>query len=225
MDKAKEHFDGIESLYEEMIIKIIPSSEDFFGAVLSFIPNGNIKILELGSGTGYLTSKIVKLNPSAEITCIDLSEGMINVAKRKPELSSVKFIEGDFRNVWGEGTFDVILSTLCLHHLPDNDRQNILEKINDSLNPEGVFINGDVFLGETNEEEDRILCWWHNAMLENNMSEKEADSMIMKRNNNHDYLDKISGFSEKMNSTGYGDVMLVYKNRLYGVFVGIKKRN
>ncbi|MBA2862468.1 class I SAM-dependent methyltransferase [Methanococcus maripaludis] len=223
MDKGKEHFDGIEDSYENMIIKIVPSSEDFFGAVLSFIPEGNTKILELGSGTGFLTTRIVELNPSAEITCIDLSEGMLDVARGKPELSDVKFIKGDFREAWGDGKFDVILSTLCLHHLPDDDRTDILGKIYDSLNPRGAFINGDVFLGETEEEEARILSWWHKAMLQNNMSEKEADSMIKKRDANHDYLDKISAFTEKMNSTGYDDVMLVYKNRLYGVFVGLKK--
>ena len=58
--------------------------------------NQKIEILELGSGTGFLTSLIRKERPDARITCIDRNPEMLAMAKEKPELQEkVTFIEGD----------------------------------------------------------------------------------------------------------------------------------
>lgn len=222
MEKGKEHFDGIEPEYESMIVGIVPSYQDFFGSVLSFVPDGKIRILELGSGTGFVTSMLVAKNSSADITCIDLSPGMLAVAQNKPELSDVTFIAGDFREVWGNGTYDVVLTTLCLHHLPDNDRAGVLSAVYASLNDRGIFINGDVFLPDNEKEERLNLIWWRKAMMENGLPVDEADLMIQKRRNNAAYFDTISGYAEKLAVAGFQDSIVPYKNRMYSVSVAWK---
>jgi len=222
MDKGKEHFDGIENEYERMIIKIVPLPEVFFGSVLSFVPEGKIRVLELGSGTGFVTSMLVEKNGEAEITCIDLAPGMLEVAKGKPELSGAEFITGDFREVWGDGCYDLVLTTLCLHHLPDEDRAFVIAKIYNSLNKGGIFVNGDVFAAESVNEENLNIEWWRREMINSGFSHKEADSMIQKREDNSAYLDKILDYTGKLSSAGFKDVLLPYKNRIYGVIVGFK---
>ncbi|WOF16124.1 class I SAM-dependent methyltransferase [Methanoplanus sp. FWC-SCC4] len=222
MEKGKEHFDGIENEYERMIIKIIPSAEDFFGSALSFVPDKKIRVLELGSGTGFVTSMIIEKNKYVDITCIDLSPGMLEVAMKKPELSDVCFIAGDFREIWGEGNFDVVITTLCLHHLPGQDREMIIKKIYDSLNKGGVFINGDVFTAGNSNEEKMNLEWWKENMIENGLPLDEADSMIQKRINNSQYFDTIHGYYRKMKSAGFKDIYHPYKNRIYSTFAGFK---
>jgi tRNA (cmo5U34)-methyltransferase len=222
MEKGREHFDGIENEYERMIVQIVPSCRDFFGSVLSLIPKGPTRILELGSGTGFVTLMIALSNPDATITCIDLSPGMLEVAKAKPELSGVEFITGDIRETWGDGLYDVVLTTLCLHHLPDVDRASISAKIHDSLNEGGIFINGDVFAAESEKEELLNMAWWHNAMLQNGFSEEEADAMIQKRADNTAYLDTVTGYGGKLEAAGFGTIMHLYKNRIYSTFAGIK---
>jgi len=222
LDKGREHFDGIENAYERMIVQIVPSYRDFFGSVLSLVPGGPVRILELGSGTGFVTSMLVAQNNEAEITCIDLSPGMLEVAKAKPELSNVEYITGDIRETWGEGRFDVVLTTLCLHHLPDEDRAGVMDTINHSLNEGGVFVNGDVFAADGDTEELLNMAWWHNAMLQNGFSEEEADAMIQKRADNAGYLDTVGGYAAKLEAAGFGTVVHLYKNRIYSTFVGIK---
>ncbi len=222
MDKGREHFDGIENEYEGMIMKIIPSAEDFFGSVLSFVPEGRIRVLELGSGTGFVTSMLVEKKREMEITCIDLSPAMLEVAKEKPELSGAEFITGDFREVWGEGFYDFVLTTLCLHHLPAEDRAFVIAKIYNSLNKDGVFVNGDVFAAESVNEENLNIEWWRREMINSGFSHKEADLMIQKREDNYAYLDIIPDYTGKLASAGFKDVLLPYKNRIYGVVVGFK---
>ncbi len=222
MEKGREHFNGIENEYERMIVQIVPSFRDFFGSVLSLIPGGPVRVLELGSGTGFVTAMLRAQNNEAEITCIDLSPGMLEVAKKKPELSGVEFITGDFRESWGTGGYDVVLTTLCLHHLPDEDRAHVLKKISHSLNDGGIFINGDVFAAESEKEELLNMAWWHNAMLQNGFSDDEADAMIQKRTDNAAYLDTVSGYAEKLEAAGFGKIINPYKNRIYSTFAGFK---
>ncbi|WAI00338.1 class I SAM-dependent methyltransferase [Methanogenium organophilum] len=221
-DKGREHFDGIENEYERMIVQIVPSPRDFFGSVLSLIPDGPVRVLELGSGTGFVTAMLCARNPEAEITGIDLSPGMLEVAKAKPELSDVTFITGDFREVWGTGTFDVIFTTLCLHHLPDADRAALLKTIHDSLREGGVFVNGDVFAAECDREEALNMAWWRDAMQKNGLSAGEAEEMIQKRRDNTAYLDTISGYRQKMEAAGFGTTVHLYKNRIYSTFAGFR---
>lgn len=221
-DKGREHFDGIENEYEKMIVQIVPCSWDFFGSVLSLVPDGPVRVLELGSGTGFVTAMLRAQNPAAEITGIDLSPGMLAVAEAKPELSDVTFITGDFREVWGTGTFDVVLTTLCLHHLPDADRAALLKTIHDSLNEGGIFVNGDVFAAECDREEAMNMAWWRDAMQENGLSADEAAAMIRKREDNAAYLDTIRGYREKMEAAGFGTTVHLYKNRIYSTFAGFR---
>ncbi|MBP2134372.1 cyclopropane fatty-acyl-phospholipid synthase-like methyltransferase [Methanomicrobium sp. W14] len=222
MDKGKEHFEGIENEYEETIKRIVPCYVDFYGSVLSFIPERkDIRILELGSGTGFFTSMMLKKNSGAEIVCIDLSKGMLDVAGNKPDLKEVELIEGDFREVWKEGLFDVVVTTLCMHHIPKGDKDALLKKIYSSLKDDGIFINGDVFTGKDSFEEDLNMKWWHYAMINAGLNPSEAGSMVTKRKGNYGYIDMFHDFSKRCTGAGF-KVVMPYKNRIYGVFGAFK---
>lgn len=62
------------------------------------IHNGD-SVLDVGTGTGVLIPFYKKLNKDGKITGIDISEGMLNVAKRKfINLDNVKFEILDVEN-------------------------------------------------------------------------------------------------------------------------------
>lgn len=223
MDKGKEHFDGIENDYENLIRCIVPCYSDFYDSVLSYIPDrDNLRILELGSGTGFFTSMMMQKNSGIDITCIDLSKGMLDVARKKPNLSNVNFIEGDFRNAWGEGLYDVVVTTLCMHHIPGTDKSTLVEKIYGSLNNDGVLLNGDVFFGKNSFEETLNMQWWYSAMIKAGLDKEEANAMIAKRKDNSPYIETIHNFAGTLNTAGFKNVVLPYKNRIYGVFAAFK---
>ena len=82
------------------------------------------RILDVGTGPGYLPFLIAKRAPGLEITGIDLSSGMIEIARKKAEelgLSNrVKFEVANASSLpFEDGYFDFVVSTLSLHHWSD----------------------------------------------------------------------------------------------------------
>lgn len=97
-------------------------------------------ILDLCCGTGLSTAAIVRTYPRATVTGLDASEGMLAVARTKPDLAAVKFVHGDAmdpaRSDIG-GPFDGILMAYGIRNMPDPDL--CLARLYPLLKPGGVI--------------------------------------------------------------------------------------
>jgi tRNA (cmo5U34)-methyltransferase len=220
--KAEEHFNDTADRYEELIEKIVVHPDLFFGSTVDWIPDERIRVLELGSGTGYVTERILEKNPDAEITCIDMTPEMLAVARKKPSLAGVTFMEGDFREVWPDGRFDVVLTTLCLHHLPDADRAVLIRNIHSTLKTGGCFVNGDVFRPESEWEETIYRQRWRRAMIENGLPGAEADAMLAKRKNSYGFLDTFGNYRRKLVDAGFERTLCPHIHDFYGIVVAFR---
>ena len=102
--------------------------------------NGSESILDFGSGTGVLAKKIIKeLSNGGKLTCLDLSEAFLKkVRKKLRDYTNVDFILGDILEMRiPSNTFDIIIITWVIHHLPDEDRPDLLQSIVNTLKPDG----------------------------------------------------------------------------------------
>ena len=82
------------------------------------------RLLDLCCGTGISTTALCEAYPDAAITALDLSPGMLRVARQKPDLRTVSFLEGDAMDPAGAGAtgpFDGILMAYGLRNVPDPD--------------------------------------------------------------------------------------------------------
>lgn len=77
--------------------------------------------LEIGCGTGKNTAWLLSI--CDQITAIDLSNGMLDIAKNKIQSDKVNFIEGDITKDWtfAKDTYDLITFSLLLEHIEDLD--------------------------------------------------------------------------------------------------------
>jgi ubiquinone/menaquinone biosynthesis C-methylase UbiE len=75
--------------------------------------------LEIGCGTGKNTACLLTI--CDQITAIDLSNGMLDIAKNKIQSDKVNFIEGDITKDWTftKDTYDLITFSLMLEHIED----------------------------------------------------------------------------------------------------------
>ncbi|MEO1432762.1 MAG: methyltransferase domain-containing protein [Cyanobacteria bacterium J06633_8] len=80
----------------------------------------NIRILDAGCGTGVGTEYLVHLNPQATVVGIDLSEGALNVAKKRCQRSGANRAEFHHLSLFDvekiPGEFDLINCVGVLHH-------------------------------------------------------------------------------------------------------------
>ncbi len=181
-NKVKSAFDKAAESYDKNRTKIIPLMEIFYNTAVELTNKfENPRILDLGAGTGLLTQLLYEKHPESEFTLIDLSEEMLNVAKERfSDLINFQYILGDYLATDFNGKYDIIISSLSIHHLTSKEKQTLYKKIYEHLNPKGVFINADKVLGNTDKTEEMYISR-ENEFLENQDITPEERNIVYER--------------------------------------------
>jgi ubiquinone/menaquinone biosynthesis C-methylase UbiE len=101
-------------------------------------------VLDVGCGTGTLAiAAKSRVGNLGKVTGIDASPEMIGRAKKKARKTGVEvnFQTAAAQNLpFQDAAFDVVLSTVMLHHLPDDARVMCISEIRRVLRPGGRFL-------------------------------------------------------------------------------------
>jgi ubiquinone/menaquinone biosynthesis C-methylase UbiE len=103
--------------YDAVAARILKKPEGkIAGDIIEKIRSGTI--VDLGSGTGYLSIEIAKRAPGLQVCGIDLSRQMVRIARRHAQgVKNVRFEFGDVAALAFENdSVDFIVSTGSLHH-------------------------------------------------------------------------------------------------------------
>jgi ubiquinone/menaquinone biosynthesis C-methylase UbiE len=113
---------------------------------LADVQRGN-SVLDIGCGTGTLAIAATRhVGPTAVVHGIDASPEMIARARRKAAKAgadAVFQLAVAEKLPFQDGQFDVVLSTLMLHHLPRNTRQQCATEVRRVLKPGGRVLAVD----------------------------------------------------------------------------------
>ncbi len=113
--------------------------------LLEQIPPNAKRVLDLGTGDGRLLALVKIHNPSVEGVALDFSDPMIEQAKKRfSNDKHVTIVKHDFSYPIPKdqiGCFDVVVSSLAIHHLTHTRKRQLYQEIFNLLNPKGVFCN------------------------------------------------------------------------------------
>jgi tRNA (cmo5U34)-methyltransferase len=226
MENVKNHFDSEAAEYDGFILKIIPLYSEMIDALICCIPFDEklpIKVLDLGCGTGNISKKVKERFPLAQITCVDMAENMIKMAQNKlSNYSEISYVLSDFRNLTMDDDYDVVISSLALHHLEtDDDKISFYKKIYSALRLGGVFYNADNVLGPTEYLQDLYLEKWK-IFMNQNLSLEEIENKWIPLHHKEDRPAKMMDHVEWLKDTNFKDVEVVWKYYNYGVYGGVK---
>ena len=154
LEKMNEFFNKRLDGYDEHMMTTIESSDVFYPFTADCLPKTDgAKILDLGCGTGLELEHYSRLNPSAKITGIDLTESMLNALKNKFPEKDLTLICGSYFDVpFDENTFDAAVSVESLHHFTKDEKIPLYIKLFKALKDDGYFILTDYF-ALTDEDE------------------------------------------------------------------------
>jgi len=144
-DKSKlsaETYDHISDAYAAEFNE--PS--DHIDEFLKLIPEGG-RILDAGCGPGVDSVYMASLG--LEVIGIDLSKKMLELARKKNP--NIRFENVDIRGLnFGKESFDGILASYSLIHIPKKDIPNVIKNFLKILKPNGVICIG-IQEGESKE--------------------------------------------------------------------------
>lgn len=135
-DKAAPKFDDNDPSVYNMCRKDYP---DVLAEVIS---ESFSDLLDAGCGTGAMLGMFKKDCPDKNYTGIDLSEKMIEAAKKK-HFEGIQFVVGDCESLpFPNDSFDVVTCSMSFHHYPNPEK--FFMSLRQVLRPGGRLILRDM---------------------------------------------------------------------------------
>lgn len=222
MSNLGKHFDNEAENFDKTVYKTMPRYLEMIDVLVNSIPDegDDLRILDLGCGTGNITLKVLERFPKAHVTCLDVSKNMLEIAKNKLSgYDSIEYVLGDFTIIDIIDDYDAIISSLALHHIAsDEAKLDMYKHIYDALNHGGVFYNADVIKAAGNYVQELNEKVFDEFMLDNGLSSQYVEEHKKKRRANDIpiTLTKHLKFLEKV---GFEDIDVIWKyygNVVYG---------
>ena len=226
MDNVRKHFEEEANEYNNIIINLIPYYNEMLEALISSIQlntSDTFSLLDLGCGPGTITKLVLKKYPKAKVTCVDIASNMIELAEKTlGEYKDIEFINKDFYNLKLSKKYDVVLSSLALHHLLNNDdKKAFYNKIYGWLNNKGSFFNADNVIASGKRLDDTYMEKWIEYM-NRNVSMEEINSKWLVKYADEDKPAILFNQLLWLKDIGFKEVDVIWKYYNFSVYGGYK---
>lgn len=107
---------------------------------------GNEQVLDVGCGTGILTSHLAEMLRESAVYGIDMGSQMIRISKKRAceKEQEISYEVGSALNLpHANGKFDVVFTCLLLHLLDASEKELALKEIYRVLKPKGAYISAE----------------------------------------------------------------------------------
>lgn len=111
---GETEFYGMKFFVNENVLIPRPETEELIEWILNDASNSQLKIIDIGTGSGCIPVVLKKQMPAAEIYALDFSEKALNLAKINADYhqTEIHFLQDDFLNMHFDSLpeFDIIVS-------------------------------------------------------------------------------------------------------------------
>ncbi|MDR0532790.1 MAG: class I SAM-dependent methyltransferase [Verrucomicrobiales bacterium] len=226
MMKVAETFDRFAQSYDEDRRKLIPRFDDFYGTLTAQIPfpeSAPVQILDIGAGTGLVSGMLSQKFTWAHFTLTDILEKMLSQARERfanSERHQFKILNS--LDLAFDSQFDAVVSALSIHHLANDEKTALYQKIYRALKLDGIFINADQVLGPTPELERQYHEHWLTHIYNSGNTEEKIQGALerVKIDLNAPLADNLNWLS----AAGFTNVDCWFKYYRFAVFGGEKGR-
>lgn len=182
-------------------------------------------LLEVGCGGGNYTLKLLQRLPHLNVTLVDLTPSMLELAVPRvtPKTTgTVEAIASDVRHIdVGRERFDIILASAVLHHLrTDDEWQTVFQKLYDALKPRGSFWIFDIV--ESPRPELQAIHWRRYGEYLTAAGGPAYRDELFARIIAEDTPRSVPYQLDLLRTVGFREVELLHKNACYAAFGAIK---
>lgn len=224
-----DHFDELAAKYDDFK-KGIPHYREMMEVIQEVFDQwhrdgGFDTVLELGTGTGQLAKAVVDSYQPDRCRGIDGSENMVAETRDRfdgydgPTELDVETVE--FSEWTPDESYDLIYSSLAVHHLRNPAKRDLFATIHDALNPGGHFLLCDVVRRRSGLM-DFYKTIKHHRLLDKGLTEEEAEEHWESHVPNRTLADWENLF-EVLEEIGFSAVDCVWRDMYRAVFVADRR--
>lgn len=218
-----DFFDQVSLAYDDSIRKAIPPYVEMFDALLRYCFFATDKlphILELGCGTGNLSVILKERLPQARLTLVDLSADMLKQAAIKlgGESAQIHLVQGGFMTLDFEPQqFDMVISSMALHHLLDTDKAALYERMFQWLKPGGLFRCADETLNVPRAIQDENMARWEIWARQNGAQDQDI-TLWSEHAEQYDHYAPLTDHFKWLERSGFVNIDCYWRKLMWTVF-------
>ncbi|MFA5992871.1 MAG: class I SAM-dependent methyltransferase [Candidatus Pacearchaeota archaeon] len=194
-----------------------------------------LKVLEIGTGTGITSIRILEANSRIKLITVDVDEKLIEKAKQVLVGfdGRIEFIHKDILSVlqvMNDRSIDAMASALTIHNFPTDYRNQMMKELARVLKEEGLFVNADKYAFDDPEAHVNSLKEQIDSFdIFDKMDIPEVDILALKQGWIKHYQDdektKITEQEQikMLEELGFKDIKVIFRKSMEAVITAIKK--
>ena len=139
-------YDSLTPMYDLAIRLTMPESRFKRRLIEQADIKEGHRVLDVGCGTGTLTTLIKKSHPDAEVVGLDGDPKILNIARAKAAKAGVGLTFDNamaYELPYSDASFDRVVSSLVFNHLTHEDKKRALQEVFRVLRPGGELYVAD----------------------------------------------------------------------------------
>jgi tRNA (cmo5U34)-methyltransferase len=222
---VKRHL-GVEAeSYDVQIRRFIPHYDDMVSTgveLLAALAPADGHILDLGGGTGALSSAVLEGLPGVHVTVLDVDVDMLDEARTRLAgfADRVAFHEGSFLDPLPAA--DAVVASLALHHVHDLGAKTALYRaIHDALPVGGVLLNLDAAVTDGVQLDGLVFDRMAARMADHGISDAEARSHFAAWEKEDRYF-PLDAELNALREAGFDEVECFWRRGLCAITCGLR---
>lgn len=220
-------FEAAAGTYDQARRRLVPCFDDFYATAVDVVTpslraalgDGRTpEVLDLGAGTGLLSSLVGAAVPGTRVTLLDAAPAMLEVASRHLTAQGVphRVEVADLAAPLPTGRYDAVVSALAIHHLDDAGKRALYQRAYDVLRPGGAFVNAEQVAGPTPELDRRYQRVWMEQITALGSDEEEIGAARQRMS--YDRPVPVGAQCDWLGEAGFVDVDCFFKAWRFAVF-------
>lgn len=207
--------------YDRAIAALIPHYSELLDAAaeaVDIVARNTPAVVDLGTGSGTLAHRILRVRPKARLIGIDEDAAMLNLARKRLR-NRIQTIENNFEHI-RIPRCDVVSASFSLHHIATGGRKaELYKRCFTSLRPGGMLVSADCYLASTGKMRERHRDAWL-AHLKRKYSAKKAEQFLRTWAKEDVYF-TLDREIELLKDAGFA-TEVARRNDSFAVLVGLK---
>lgn len=214
----------------------LPFRSTFFEIANSYIQfffeaEKSVRMLDLGCGDGLFVQQLFQnFNHIEIVTMVDGSENMLCAAKQRLRgHNNITYLNSSFQELLENDQisqkYDLIFSSLAIHHLNLEEKSCLYKYIFDHLNIDGHFLHYDIVIASNCRAEKWSMSLWKKwiaAHIDNDHLAKLIDIPDQYKKNIDNIPDTLDAQLNALKAIGFKNVDCFFKYGAFSLFGGSK---